>query len=346
MKKYLILVALVAVLVSPIAYGQETAKKASDPAAKATVQATTKEAVKEAAKPAVQTTTKEAVKEAAKPAVQTTTKETVKEAAKPAVQATTKEAVKAAAKAAVKTTTKEAVKATAKATVKATTKETVKEATKATVKAKASTKAKAKVSAKSSAKQVKCACEEGWVCLFDGKTLDGWEQLNGTAKYEVKDGMIVGTTAKGSPNSFLCTKKHYSDFILEFDVNAEDRLNSGVQFRSESRKDYQDGRVHGYQAEIATQEAGYIYDEARRGWLTNNRENPDAKTAYKSGGKWNHYRILCQGNTLMTWVNGIPVAFIEDKVTSSGFIGLQVHAFEGDTPASVAWKNIHIKELK
>ena len=48
-----------------------------------------------------------------------------------------------------------------------------------------------------------CTCDDGWVSLFDGETLNGWIQKNGTATYRVEDGTIVGKTAKGSPNSFL-----------------------------------------------------------------------------------------------------------------------------------------------
>ena len=70
------------------------------------------------------------------------------------------------------------------------------------------------------------------VSLFDGKTLDGWTQLNGTATYEVKNGTIVGTTKDGSPNSFLCSDKMYGDFILQFEVKCDTGLNSGVQIRS------------------------------------------------------------------------------------------------------------------
>ena len=107
---------------------------------------------------------------------------------------------------------------------------------------------------------------QGWVSLFDGKTLNGWVQINGRAKYETKDGTIRGTTATGSPNSFLCTKKHYSDFELTFEVKLDSRLNSGVQIRSNSFPEYRNGRVHGYQVEISTNgNAGFIYDEARRG---------------------------------------------------------------------------------
>ena len=58
----------------------------------------------------------------------------------------------------------------------------------------------------------------GWKNLFDGKTLKGWHQLNGKAKYEVVDGTIVGTTVSGEPNSFLATDEDYGDFILELEL--------------------------------------------------------------------------------------------------------------------------------
>lgn len=54
----------------------------------------------------------------------------------------------------------------------------------------------------------------------------------------------------GTPNTFLATTKNYGDFILEFDFKIDDGLNSGVQIRSESKKEYNKGRVHGYQFEI------------------------------------------------------------------------------------------------
>ncbi len=186
-----------------------------------------------------------------------------------------------------------------------------------------------------------CQCE--WVDLFDGKTLAGWTQKNGTAKYEVKDGTILGTTVKGSPNSFLCTEKLYGDFALDFEVNVDSRLNSGVQIRSNSYKEYNNRRVHGYQVEIAINgTAGYIYDEARRGWLSKNRKDPAANAAFKDG-QWNKYNVVCKGDSIKTWVNGVPVANVVDAVTKLGFIGLQVHGFGGETPATVQWRNIRIK---
>jgi type 1 glutamine amidotransferase len=187
---------------------------------------------------------------------------------------------------------------------------------------------------------------QGWTSLFDGKTLNGWVQLNGRAKYEIKDGTIKGTTAKGSPNSFLCTKKHYSDFELTFEVKLDSRLNSGVQIRSNSFPEYRNGRVHGYQVEISTNgNAGFIYDEARRGWLSKDRSDEKARKAFKKD-LWNKFRVLCTGDTIKTWVNGVPVAHVTDPLTGTGFIGLQVHRFKPDPPAWVQWRNLRIRKLK
>src|SRR4030066_1105145 len=79
--------------------------------------------------------------------------------------------------------------------------------------------------------------QDEWVPLFDGKTLNGWSIHSGFAKYQVEDGAIVGTTVKGSPNSFLCTDREYGDFILEFEVLLDPKLNSGVQIRSKIAED-------------------------------------------------------------------------------------------------------------
>lgn len=189
------------------------------------------------------------------------------------------------------------------------------------------------------------AQNDGWVSLFNGKDLTGWRQINGVAKYEVEDGVIVGTTVTGSPNSFLCTEKLYADFELEFEVNVDSRLNSGVQIRSESLKEYRDGRVHGYQVEISTNgNAGFIYDEARRGWLSTDRTDETKRQAFKDG-EWNKYRVVCLGDSMKTWVNGVAVADVVDSMTRRGFIGLQVHGFKGDPPAQVRWRNLRLKEL-
>jgi hypothetical protein len=190
--------------------------------------------------------------------------------------------------------------------------------------------------------------EEGWTNLFNGEDLTGWKQLNGEAKYSVVDGMIVGTTVANTPNSFLCTEKNYSDFILELELLVESDMNSGIQFRSESRADYNNGRVHGYQCEVDPSDrawSGGIYDEARRGWLYALDLNPDARPAFKLG-EWNHYRIECVGSSIKTWLNGEPVAHVIDDMTPEGFIALQVHSIGNNTENAgkeIKWKNIRIR---
>jgi hypothetical protein len=155
-----------------------------------------------------------------------------------------------------------------------------------------------------------------------GKDLSNWVQLNGTATYKIEKGVIVGTTVLNSPNSFLCSKENYSDFILEFDTWFDPQMNSGVQFRSESKADYQNGKVHGYQIELDPSErawSGGIYDEGRRGWLYALDQNPAGQKALKKND-WNHFRIEAIGNSIRTWVNGVPCSDLIDDMTPTGFI--------------------------
>ena len=187
----------------------------------------------------------------------------------------------------------------------------------------------------------------GWKSLFNGKNLDGWEQLNGKAKYEVKNGEIIGTTVPKEPNSFLATKEKYGDFILELELLVNNEMNSGIQIRSESKADYQNNRVHGYQVEVDPSErawSGGIYDEARRGWLYPMDINPKGQKAFKKD-TWNKYRIECIGNSIRTWVNGVPTANVVDNMTASGFIALQVHGIYGDMKPGmqIRWRNIRIQ---
>ncbi|PKQ45329.1 3-keto-disaccharide hydrolase [Confluentibacter flavum] len=189
---------------------------------------------------------------------------------------------------------------------------------------------------------------EGWVSLFNGKNLDGWKQINGNAEYKVENGEIIGKTKLNTPNSFLCTDKHYSDFILEFEVMVSPEINSGVQFRSNSMKDYREGTVHGYQFEIDPSARGFsggIYDEQRRGWLYPLSINKKGAKAFQNG-VWNSCRIEAIGNSIRTWINGVECANLVDDITSSGFIGLQVHSVGGDKSLAdkeIKWKNIRIK---
>jgi Domain of Unknown Function (DUF1080) len=197
--------------------------------------------------------------------------------------------------------------------------------------------------------------DDGWTPLFDGKTLEGWTVRGGKAKYEVKDGTIVGTTVEGSPNTFLC-KGDFKDFELVLEVKCDPALNSGVQVRShvydkgdpDPKNQQRAGVVYGPQCEIARKDTGTaarFYDEGRRAmWLAEIK--PEAKDAFKDEG-WNRYRIVVQGNRYRSWINGKPASDFTDDVDSHGFIGLQVHGIAKDQgPFQVQWRDVQIKALK
>ncbi len=202
---------------------------------------------------------------------------------------------------------------------------------------------------------------DGWIDLFNGKDLKGWTQKNGTATYLVQNETIVGKTAEGSPNSFLCTEKSYSDFELVFEVKVDKGLNSGVQIRSTTREttvgendNQKKGRVIGPQVEIVVGDeegslSGFIWREATGdGWMIS-KGDPVSHQHFK-GGAWNQYRIIAEGDQLKTWINGSQIEDVSDPKTHSqfpnGFIGLQVHAIGKDKgPYQVAWRNIKIRTL-
>lgn len=204
----------------------------------------------------------------------------------------------------------------------------------------------------------------GWQTWFKNG-LDGGRVVSGTASYQVENGVLVGTTVDGSPNSFLI-KGPYRDFELEFEVNVDDALNSGVQVRSRLAKEGEPapkgakkgkslpvGRLYGPQCEIAINgTAGDFYDEARRAvwWsaLTNTEAiRTDAAKAAFNRGEWNRYRIVVQGDHYWSWINGVPTADFRQSDDPEGYIGFQVHGIKpGSGPYSVRWRNVRFRELK
>lgn len=192
--------------------------------------------------------------------------------------------------------------------------------------------------------------QKGWHSLFDGKTLKGWQQVAGSAKYTVEEGAIVGTTVPGSPNTFLITEKTYGDFILELEVKIEDSSsNSGIQFRShyDAAGNKGKGKVYGYQYELdpsARRWTAGIYDEGRRDWLYPLSLNPSAQVRLEVG-VYNRVRVQCMGETIKTWINDKPAACLIDRADASGFIALQVHSIGKASMAGkrIWWKNIRIR---
>ncbi|MGC6425473.1 MAG: 3-keto-disaccharide hydrolase [Akkermansiaceae bacterium] len=196
-----------------------------------------------------------------------------------------------------------------------------------------------------------------WTFPFNGRDLTGWSIKSGSATYKVKNGVIIGTTSQGSPNTFLVTDKQYGDFELQFETRVSNELNSGCQIRSLLKnrdKDKYGGRFYGPQVESEASgkngaEAGYIYGEATgRGWLT----PKDQLIPHKNfkDGKWNHFRIVAKGPNIRAWLNGILVSDLSDeeifKTHAKGHIGLQVHGIgKRKGPFTAEWKNIKLKEL-
>jgi len=188
---------------------------------------------------------------------------------------------------------------------------------------------------------------DAWEYPFSRNNLEGWKVLNGKAKYEIIDGVLIGTVVDETNNSFLVSEKNYSDFILEVDLQLIGATNSGINFRSHSDPEYLEGKVYGYQSEVDPTErawSGGIYEENRRQWLYPVDLNPTAKKAFRMG-EWNKFRIECIGNSIRTWINDIPVAHVIDDMDSEGFIGFPVHYAKSkeEIGRQVKWKNFRIK---
>jgi type 1 glutamine amidotransferase len=206
--------------------------------------------------------------------------------------------------------------------------------------------------------------DEGFVPIFDGTSLAGWE---GKPEFwRVENGAIVGETTAEKPtpgNTFLVWRQGLLD---DFELVLAYRLrnhNSGVQYRS---RDFGDFVVGGYQADIHEgQYTGILYDEkGSRGIITQRgqRMTVGADGAKKPGepigdaaallekvhqGDWNELRIVARGNVLQHFINGQLMAETiddqADKRSLQGVLALQLHA---GPPMKVEFKDIRLKRLK
>ena len=209
-----------------------------------------------------------------------------------------------------------------------------------------------------------CSAQDTQNWFADGK-LDNFQVVSGQATYKVENGILIGTTTDGSPNTFLATKQPVKDFELQFEIKVDDALNSGVQVRSHLAKEGDPapegskgkgplpaGRLYGPQCEIAIDgTAGDFYDEARRGtwWsiLTKTEavRTDAAKAAFKKG-EWNQYKIVVKGDHYQSWVNGVVTADFTQPNDPEGYIGFQVHGIKkGSGPYTACWKNVKFKTL-
>ncbi|MCB9899037.1 MAG: DUF1080 domain-containing protein [Planctomycetes bacterium] len=171
-----------------------------------------------------------------------------------------------------------------------------------------------------------------------GDDLD-WRAL-GDARWTLRDDEILGETDGGS-QSFLVSRRAFGDAIVQLDVLVEGKGNSGIQVRSHVSDA---GRMFGYQVEIDPSErawSGGLYDEARRGWLDDLSDQPEARAAFRSG-EWLRYRIELAGPSIRPFVDDVPCADVLDPLDLEGHLAFQVHAGQ-DT--RVRWRGLRVRDL-
>ena len=189
--------------------------------------------------------------------------------------------------------------------------------------------------------------ENGFVSLLNGKDLSNWERKGGRSSFDYKDGMIVGTCVPGEPSTYLSTKRtDYSDFVFTCEMRWEIDLNSGIMFRAKSDKKKV---VFGPQVEMEGIKknrgwSGGIYGQSCGGywyplWL---KEHSKVRGALNKEG-WNRVTVMAKGQTVKTWVNGIPAAHWKgDGTYRSGYFALQVHKAKS---GMIVWRDLKVKEL-
>jgi hypothetical protein len=174
--------------------------------------------------------------------------------------------------------------------------------------------------------------------LFNGTDLSGWA-IYGTEKWYVQDGLLICESGPDEEYGYLATDAHYKNFELELDFIQEADGNSGVFIRST----IEGVKVSGWQVEVAPKgkHTGGVYESYGRGWLI--KPAPEKEEVLKVG-EWNHLKIKMIDNTLTSWLNGVQMVSITDKIIGkgNGSIALQIHSGGG---IKVKWKNIKIKEF-
>ena len=174
--------------------------------------------------------------------------------------------------------------------------------------------------------------------LFNGKDLSGWKAY-GTEKWYVEDGLLICESGPDKEYGYLATEKHYKNFELSLEFKQEADGNSGVFIRST----IEGTKVSGWQVEVAPKgkHTGGVYESYGRGWLL----KPDAaKEEVLKEGEWNTMKIVMNGDTLTSYLNGVEMITITDAKIGAGegSVALQIHDGGG---IKVKWKNIEIKEL-
>ena len=189
------------------------------------------------------------------------------------------------------------------------------------------------------------ADEAGWITLFNGKDLTGWETRktpDGTGgKWEVQDGVLCGTQDPPGNGGYLFSKESFGDFELKAEINPDFGLDSGIFFRCPPN-------YVGYQITIDYRPGGQTGTLYCGGWL---QENPQWEQFYKKD-TWNELRIVCQGSPphIQAWLNGNQtVDFTDtkaDREPREGPLALQLHGGGSWAGKWTRFKTIKIKRLQ
>jgi len=215
---------------------------------------------------------------------------------------------------------------------------------------------------------------EGFVSLFNGRDLAGWE--GNRAIWRVENGAIVGeTTAEGPArityDQFLVRAgEEYDDFVLRFDIKCTPGAgNSGMQIRSWMNPDTnRPFSVQGYQADFDGAHAftGIFYGEGFRGIILSHRgqetviepgqSQPREVRRFADGDAlkrelkvddWNTYEVTAKDFTFTNKINGHVMSIFTDNDPelrkSTGLLAIQAHT---GPPMKVEVRNIRIKKLK
>lgn len=193
------------------------------------------------------------------------------------------------------------------------------------------------------------AVEKGFVSLFNGKDLSGWQGMEGpTINWEVKDGILSCTGKQGS--HWLSTKKEFSNFDLRLEYKIPTDGNSGVFIRAPKEGN---PWVAGLEIQVLD-DYGPKWKDLKPDQFTGAvyAVLAPSERATKKAGEWQTMRIRCSDSKCRVWVNGKQIikadlAKLAEKTKNvpglnrtGGFIGLQNHS------SPVFYRNIRVKELK
>ncbi len=172
--------------------------------------------------------------------------------------------------------------------------------------------------------------EAGWISLFDGKALDGWDQV-GESNWRVEDGAIVVDKMAGKDAGYLVSKKPYKNFTVRVEFMSSDDANSGIYFRCLDPKKITDRTC--YEANIFDQRQDPSYGT---GAITRYIEvNPMPKAA----GKWNTYEVTAKGRDITVVLNGQTTATLRNGMFDEGPVALQHGA------GAIKFRKVEIKPL-